>query len=116
MKKILIALALLAAGPATADSVTLDSANLACANYSDARKLSTLAGDVEAFGKFMRQKKRSGDCKEIQSGVELFLDKYVGHLHCIRPRGEIECWWASLGGSDAEKLRHECRMAGRCPL
>lgn len=68
-----------------------------CQTLDDFDALAHIAdtGDRVAFDKFTRTKRASGACRAFDPEQRAFLVKVgnLGRVGCLRPVGEIECFW-----------------------
>lgn len=68
---------------------------LGCENLEDYKRLSNLAGDLQAFDKLMKLYILSGACRWLPVGKEAIVERYgvLDSTAKVRVKGETQSFW-----------------------
>jgi hypothetical protein len=83
--------------PAMAQAASVSNSTVGCKAEIDARKvLGFMAkNDNAGLEKFKTPKIMAGDCSFLTKGMAVTVDKKDGQFLCVRPTGDLDCFWAA---------------------
>lgn len=64
----------------------------ACRDKNEAQQL-FLSPEVKKNSNSLTEQTRSNACSKFTSGQKVTVDERDGQLWCVRPSGELECYW-----------------------
>jgi len=66
-----------------------------CRDRADSDRLTkfVMQGDRDGFARFHKVATSSGACRVFSVGSEVFIDEKSLTTYCLRPRGELDCYW-----------------------
>jgi hypothetical protein len=99
-----LTLALVAAGPAHAETVTKE--RFGCHAMEVTERLFQLvqAGDEGGFDQLLKASLQSGECKSWTKGTEVSLDTRTVGYACMKPAGSTDkCYWTPVSAIEADK-------------
>jgi hypothetical protein len=83
--------------PEMAQAANVANSIVGCKAEADTQKVAGLMAKNDSAGleKFKTQKILAGDCFLLSKGMPITIDKKDGQFLCVRPVGELDCFWAA---------------------
>ena len=67
--------------------------------------------DKAGLDKFTAPKLTKGDCLSLPKGMDVTIDTKDAKLFCVRPTGELDCYWTLDAGINQNPVKTEARPA-----
>ena len=83
--------------PAVAHAASVANSITGCKAEADSQKVPEFMArnDTAGLEKFKTAKIKTGDCSFLSKGMPTTIDKKDGQFLCVRPIGELDCFWAA---------------------
>jgi hypothetical protein len=83
--------------PTMAQAANVANSIVGCKAEADTQKVVGFMAKNDSAGleKFKTPKIMAGDCSFLSKGMAVAIDKKDGQFLCVRPIGELDCFWAA---------------------
>jgi hypothetical protein len=83
--------------PTMAKAANVSNSMIGCKAEADTQKIVGFMAknDTAGLDKFKTPKIRARDCLFLTKGMSVAIDKKDGQYLCVRPTGELDCFWAA---------------------
>jgi hypothetical protein len=83
--------------PTVAQAASVANSIVGCKTEADTQKVVEFVAknDSIRLEKFKTPKIKTGDCSFLSTGMPITIDKKDGQFLCVRPIGDLDCFWAA---------------------
>jgi hypothetical protein len=103
--------------PAVAQAASVGNSIIGCKGEADTQKVAEFMAKNDSAGleKFKTAKIKGGDCSFLSKGMPITIDKKDGQYLCVRPVGELDCFWAASVAINQNPTEPEKDSSSRSP-
>jgi hypothetical protein len=103
--------------PAVAQAASVANSIIGCKGEADTQKVAEFMAKNDSAGleKFKTAKIKGGDCSLLSKGMAVAIDKKDGQFLCVRPVGELDCFWAASVAINQNPTEPEKDSSSRSP-
>jgi hypothetical protein len=103
--------------PAMAQAASVANSIVGCKAEADTQKVVEFMAKNDSAGleKFKTPKIKKGDCSFLSKGMPITIDKKNGQFLCVRPVGELDCFWAASVAINQNPTEPEKGSSSRPP-
>jgi hypothetical protein len=103
--------------PTMAQAASVANSIIGCKGEVDTQKVAEFMAknDSAELEKFKTAKIKGSDCSFLSKGMAVAIDKKDGQFLCVRPIGELDCFWAASVAINQNPTEPEKDSSSRSP-